>query len=266
MSCHSGYSVKLTLLHQKARANGLQSCVIIIRILRDLCQRVPTWSPFPGWVSVVLSQTLELCTDAFKNNFVMINISDSYFFFTKFWFENIMMKETGGSFLSPRSYVHTAVTRGSNQFIYFCCPSLWSCVQTECNQCHKITYKVNGKTQLHFIHRQSWKYWIFQATSCDAVLQQVLRFFRHHWRPDSRNVVGIYCTDTESDMAVKHLLLCVNTQSSYNTTGWCHEHGHDVVKFSNLSRTSITDTVKQTQLFWPQLLTESGQSPLLWAS
>ncbi|XP_014872213.1 zinc finger RNA-binding protein, partial [Poecilia latipinna] len=35
----------------QARANGLQSCVIIIRILRDLCQRVPTWSPFPGWVS-----------------------------------------------------------------------------------------------------------------------------------------------------------------------------------------------------------------------
>ncbi|XP_031735617.1 zinc finger RNA-binding protein isoform X2 [Anarrhichthys ocellatus] len=34
----------------QARANGLQSCVIIIRILRDLCQRVPTWSPFPGWV------------------------------------------------------------------------------------------------------------------------------------------------------------------------------------------------------------------------
>lgn len=47
-----GHSVKLTLLHQKARANGLQSCVIIIRILRDLCQRVPTWSPFPGWVSI----------------------------------------------------------------------------------------------------------------------------------------------------------------------------------------------------------------------
>lgn len=35
----------------KARANGLQSCVIIIRILRDLCQRVPTWSDFPSWVS-----------------------------------------------------------------------------------------------------------------------------------------------------------------------------------------------------------------------
>ncbi|OXB79143.1 UNVERIFIED_CONTAM: hypothetical protein H355_006602 [Colinus virginianus] len=38
----------------QARANGLQSCVIIIRILRDLCQRVPTWSDFPSWVSNVL--------------------------------------------------------------------------------------------------------------------------------------------------------------------------------------------------------------------
>lgn len=46
-----GRPINLTLLHQKARANGLQSCVIIIRILRDLCQRVSTWSPFPGWVS-----------------------------------------------------------------------------------------------------------------------------------------------------------------------------------------------------------------------
>ncbi|EOA93001.1 Zinc finger RNA-binding protein, partial [Anas platyrhynchos] len=38
----------------KARANGLQSCVIIIRILRDLCHRVPTWSDFPSWVSNTL--------------------------------------------------------------------------------------------------------------------------------------------------------------------------------------------------------------------
>lgn len=57
LSC-SWSSVKLTLSHQKARANGLQSCVIIIRILRDLCQRVPTWSPFPGWVSMMFG-----CTD-----------------------------------------------------------------------------------------------------------------------------------------------------------------------------------------------------------
>ncbi|KAI0215020.1 Zinc finger RNA-binding protein [Lamellibrachia satsuma] len=33
----------------QARANGLQSCVVIIRILRDLCQRVPTWSSLPQW-------------------------------------------------------------------------------------------------------------------------------------------------------------------------------------------------------------------------
>uniref|UniRef100_A0A672Z979 Zinc finger RNA-binding protein n=1 Tax=Sphaeramia orbicularis TaxID=375764 RepID=A0A672Z979_9TELE len=38
----------------QARANGLQSCVIIIRILRDLCQRVPTWSAFPGWAMELL--------------------------------------------------------------------------------------------------------------------------------------------------------------------------------------------------------------------
>ncbi|XP_040833373.1 zinc finger RNA-binding protein isoform X2 [Ochotona curzoniae] len=38
----------------QARANGLQSCVIIIRILRDLCQRVPTWSDFPSWAMELL--------------------------------------------------------------------------------------------------------------------------------------------------------------------------------------------------------------------
>uniref|UniRef100_A0A4W3IDK6 Zinc finger RNA-binding protein n=1 Tax=Callorhinchus milii TaxID=7868 RepID=A0A4W3IDK6_CALMI len=38
----------------QARANGLQSCVIIIRILRDLCQRVPTWGVLPGWAMELL--------------------------------------------------------------------------------------------------------------------------------------------------------------------------------------------------------------------
>ncbi|XP_039628452.1 interleukin enhancer-binding factor 3-like isoform X2 [Polypterus senegalus] len=41
-----------SLRHAKwfqARANGLKSCVIVIRILRDLCSRVPTWSPLRGW-------------------------------------------------------------------------------------------------------------------------------------------------------------------------------------------------------------------------
>ncbi|XP_078531033.1 zinc finger RNA-binding protein isoform X3 [Lissotriton helveticus] len=38
----------------QARANGLQSCVIIIRIIRDLCLRVPTWSDFPSWAMELL--------------------------------------------------------------------------------------------------------------------------------------------------------------------------------------------------------------------
>uniref|UniRef100_A0A672HMQ4 Zinc finger RNA-binding protein n=1 Tax=Salarias fasciatus TaxID=181472 RepID=A0A672HMQ4_SALFA len=38
----------------QARANGLQSCVIIIRVLRDLCQRVPTWGKLPCWAMELL--------------------------------------------------------------------------------------------------------------------------------------------------------------------------------------------------------------------
>uniref|UniRef100_A0A8C7V4E2 Interleukin enhancer binding factor 3b n=2 Tax=Oncorhynchus mykiss TaxID=8022 RepID=A0A8C7V4E2_ONCMY len=41
-----------SLRHAKwfqARANGLRSCVIVIRILRDLCSRVSTWAPLHGW-------------------------------------------------------------------------------------------------------------------------------------------------------------------------------------------------------------------------
>ncbi|XP_032739896.1 interleukin enhancer-binding factor 3 isoform X2 [Lontra canadensis] len=41
-----------SLRHAKwfqARANGLKSCVIVIRVLRDLCTRVPTWGPLRGW-------------------------------------------------------------------------------------------------------------------------------------------------------------------------------------------------------------------------
>uniref|UniRef100_A0A8C5GT87 Interleukin enhancer binding factor 3 n=1 Tax=Gouania willdenowi TaxID=441366 RepID=A0A8C5GT87_GOUWI len=41
-----------SLRHAKwfqARANGLRSCVIVIRVLRDLCGRVPTWAPLRGW-------------------------------------------------------------------------------------------------------------------------------------------------------------------------------------------------------------------------
>ncbi|XP_057697294.1 zinc finger RNA-binding protein isoform X2 [Corythoichthys intestinalis] len=46
-----------TLRHAKwfqARANGLQSCVIIIRVLRDLSQRVPVWAKVPSWAMELL--------------------------------------------------------------------------------------------------------------------------------------------------------------------------------------------------------------------
>ncbi|KAH8270317.1 hypothetical protein KR018_007723 [Drosophila ironensis] len=33
----------------QARATGLQSCVMVIRILRDLCQRVASWQSLPQW-------------------------------------------------------------------------------------------------------------------------------------------------------------------------------------------------------------------------
>ncbi|XP_018334589.1 zinc finger RNA-binding protein [Agrilus planipennis] len=40
----------------QARALGLHSCVIIIRILRDLCHRVPTWSPLTSWGMELLAE------------------------------------------------------------------------------------------------------------------------------------------------------------------------------------------------------------------
>ncbi|XP_026772973.3 zinc finger RNA-binding protein isoform X3 [Pangasianodon hypophthalmus] len=38
----------------QARANGLQSCVIVIRVLRDLCQRMPAWGKMPDWAMELL--------------------------------------------------------------------------------------------------------------------------------------------------------------------------------------------------------------------
>ncbi|XP_066564136.1 interleukin enhancer-binding factor 3 homolog isoform X4 [Amia ocellicauda] len=49
---HKCLTALASLRHAKwfqARANGLKSCVIVIRILRDLCCRVPTWAPLRGW-------------------------------------------------------------------------------------------------------------------------------------------------------------------------------------------------------------------------
>uniref|UniRef100_A0A8C5BLL1 Zinc finger RNA binding protein 2 n=1 Tax=Gadus morhua TaxID=8049 RepID=A0A8C5BLL1_GADMO len=42
----------------QARANGLQSCVIIIRVLRDLCQREATWGAMPAWAMELLVEKI----------------------------------------------------------------------------------------------------------------------------------------------------------------------------------------------------------------
>lgn len=34
----------------KARASGLQPCVIVIRVLRELCRCLPPWGALPAWV------------------------------------------------------------------------------------------------------------------------------------------------------------------------------------------------------------------------
>ncbi|KAM6167736.1 zinc finger RNA-binding protein 2 [Erethizon dorsatum] len=38
----------------QARASSLQPCAIVIRVLRDLCQRVPTWGALPAWALELL--------------------------------------------------------------------------------------------------------------------------------------------------------------------------------------------------------------------
>ncbi|XP_031621763.1 zinc finger RNA-binding protein isoform X2 [Contarinia nasturtii] len=42
----------------QARATGLQSCVMIIRVLRDLCQRVHTWTPLSQWALELLTEKI----------------------------------------------------------------------------------------------------------------------------------------------------------------------------------------------------------------
>ncbi|XP_011164207.1 zinc finger RNA-binding protein isoform X4 [Solenopsis invicta] len=40
----------------QARATSLQSCVMVIRIMRDLCNRVPTWGPLNAWALELLTE------------------------------------------------------------------------------------------------------------------------------------------------------------------------------------------------------------------
>ena len=46
---HSGEEALAELRHVPLRALSRHSCTVVIRILRDLCQRNPTWSPLKCW-------------------------------------------------------------------------------------------------------------------------------------------------------------------------------------------------------------------------
>nr|XP_033815819.1 spermatid perinuclear RNA-binding protein isoform X3 [Geotrypetes seraphini] len=54
-----------SLRHAKwfqARANGLKSCVIVLRILRDLCNRVPAWTSLKGWpLELICEKAIGTC-------------------------------------------------------------------------------------------------------------------------------------------------------------------------------------------------------------
>lgn len=42
----------------KARANSLQHCVMVIRVVRDFCLRSPIWTNMDFWVSCCLDQSI----------------------------------------------------------------------------------------------------------------------------------------------------------------------------------------------------------------
>lgn len=44
-----------TCLFLQARVTDLKSCIIVMRIFRDMCNRRPEWQPVKGWVSDVES-------------------------------------------------------------------------------------------------------------------------------------------------------------------------------------------------------------------
>ncbi|XP_036385554.1 spermatid perinuclear RNA-binding protein isoform X1 [Megalops cyprinoides] len=54
-----------SLRHAKwfqARVNGLKSCVIVLRILRDMCNRLPVWEPLKGWpLELICEKAIATC-------------------------------------------------------------------------------------------------------------------------------------------------------------------------------------------------------------
>uniref|UniRef100_A0A8C7Z810 Spermatid perinuclear RNA-binding protein n=1 Tax=Oryzias sinensis TaxID=183150 RepID=A0A8C7Z810_9TELE len=46
----------------QARVNGLKSCVIVLRILRDMCNRHPNWEPLKGWpLELICEKAIATC-------------------------------------------------------------------------------------------------------------------------------------------------------------------------------------------------------------
>ncbi|XP_040915241.1 spermatid perinuclear RNA-binding protein isoform X2 [Toxotes jaculatrix] len=46
----------------QARVNGLKSCVIVLRILRDMCNRHPVWEPLKGWpLELICEKAIATC-------------------------------------------------------------------------------------------------------------------------------------------------------------------------------------------------------------
>ncbi|XP_051269452.1 spermatid perinuclear RNA-binding protein isoform X2 [Dicentrarchus labrax] len=46
----------------QARVNGLKSCVIVLRILRDMCNRHPIWEPLKGWpLELICEKAIATC-------------------------------------------------------------------------------------------------------------------------------------------------------------------------------------------------------------
>ena len=38
----------------QARCSSLQSCLVVLRMMRDICQRIPTWQPISTWALELL--------------------------------------------------------------------------------------------------------------------------------------------------------------------------------------------------------------------
>ncbi|RXN21371.1 spermatid perinuclear RNA-binding -like isoform X4 [Labeo rohita] len=55
-------NVFLSFAEHQARVNGLKSCVIVLRILRDMCNRVPAWEPLKGWpLELICEKAIATC-------------------------------------------------------------------------------------------------------------------------------------------------------------------------------------------------------------